>query len=143
MGSSEVYETVGSHADVVGSLVVEDGLDATSARLLFLVVPRHRLKPEDEMRRALKALIRERISPRRVPDEILEIAEVPRTLNGKKLEVPVKRLLHSARSTVSRGSVANPDPWSRSLGSACRPAPKMRSGPQWTTSLARSAPADA
>ena len=71
---------------------------------------RHGAELDDERRRALKALVRERISPRHVPDDILQIAEVPRTLNGKKLEVPVKRLLQGVPldAAVSRGSVANP-----------------------------------
>ena len=59
----------------------------------------------------LRSTIRTVLSPRHVPDEVFAVPEVPRTLNGKKLEVPVKRLLTGTPfdKAVSLGAVANPD----------------------------------
>ena len=70
--------------------------------------------PSDELAEELAAEIRKQVradcSPRHVPDEIVRIAEVPRTLSNKKLEVPVKRILHGAdpAKAASRDSLANP-----------------------------------
>jgi acetoacetyl-CoA synthetase len=64
----------------------------------------------DELVARIRKRIREECSPRHVPNEILEIAEVPRTLSGKVLEVPVKRILmgQPADQAASRDSLANP-----------------------------------
>jgi len=58
----------------------------------------------------IKAAIRAQLSPRHVPDDVIAIPEVPRTLNGKKLEVPVKKILLGSppEQAVNLGSVANP-----------------------------------
>jgi acetoacetyl-CoA synthetase len=63
------------------------------------------------LEREIRRRIREDCSPRHVPDEIREIAEVPRTLSGKVLEVPVKRILMGtpADQVASRESLANPE----------------------------------
>ena len=65
---------------------------------------------DDELIAELRRRIREQCSPRHVPDEVYEIAEVPRTLSGKVLEVPVKRILSGtpADRAASRDSLANP-----------------------------------
>jgi len=65
----------------------------------------------DELEAEIKRRIRERCSPRHVPDEIFRIDAVPRTLSGKVLEIPVKRILMGlpAERAASRGSLANPD----------------------------------
>ena len=65
----------------------------------------------DELTAEIKRRIRELCSPRHVPDEVYEIAEVPRTLSGKVLEVPVKRILTGTppEAAASRDSLANPD----------------------------------
>ena len=67
-------------------------------------------KLDDELVAELRRRIREQCSPRHVPDRVYEIAEVPRTLSGKVLEVPVKRILMGtpADQAASRDSLANP-----------------------------------
>jgi acetoacetyl-CoA synthetase len=105
MGTSEMYRVVEEIPEVLDSLVVDlEGLGGVPYMPLFVV-----LRPGAELDQALKATITERIrvalSPRHVPDDIFVIAEVPRTLNGKKLEVPVKKILLGA--PVERA--ANPD----------------------------------
>jgi len=66
---------------------------------------------DDYLRGEIRLRVRESCSPRHVPDEIVQIAEVPRTLSGKKLEVPVKRILMGAEpaTVASRDSLANPE----------------------------------
>ena len=65
---------------------------------------------DDELAAEIKRRIREQCSPRHVPDEIFQIDEVPRTLSGKVLEIPVKRILMGtpADEAASRDSLANP-----------------------------------
>ncbi len=86
------------------------GAGAEELWMILFVVLRDglRLGPELEVR--IKQRIREDCSPRHVPNQILQVAEVPRTLSGKVLEVPVKRILMGAvpSEAASGESLANP-----------------------------------
>jgi acetoacetyl-CoA synthetase len=108
MGTSEFYRVVEDVPEVSDSLVVEIGDD--DAQLILFVVTRAGATLDDELRRKIASALRRQLSPRHVPDRILAVAEVPKTLNGKKLEVPVKRLIagRSMADAVSEGAVANP-----------------------------------
>jgi acetoacetyl-CoA synthetase len=77
----------------------------------LFVVLREGEELTDALEAEIKQRIRERCSPRHVPDEVFGIAEVPRTLSGKVLEVPVKRILTGTpvERAASRDSLANPD----------------------------------
>jgi acetoacetyl-CoA synthetase len=68
---------------------------------------------EQPLRRRIKDVLKAELSPRHVPDEVRAIAAVPRTLNGKKLEVPVKRVLlgQDPDQVASRDTLANPQAW--------------------------------
>ena len=76
----------------------------------LFVVLREGAELDDELRREIARRVRERCSPRHVPDEVYAIPEVPRTLTGKKLEVPIKRILlgHPVEKAVNRDSMSNP-----------------------------------
>ena len=76
----------------------------------LFVVLREGADLDDELTAEIAKRIRERCSPRHVPDRVYEIAEVPRTLSGKVLEVPVKRILMGTppEQAASRDSLANP-----------------------------------
>ena len=78
--------------------------------LLFLVLGEG-VQLDDALMAKLKARLRSALSPRHVPDEVYAVPEVPRTLNGKKVEVPVKRILlgESPDAVVTPSSLANPD----------------------------------
>ncbi|HWX09430.1 MAG TPA: hypothetical protein VNY33_05590, partial [Gaiellaceae bacterium] len=64
--------------------------------LVLLLAPAHDAELDEEARERVAALLRERLSPRHVPDYVIELPNLPRTLTGKKLEVPVKRILAGA-----------------------------------------------
>ena len=123
MGTSEIYSAVEGDPDVLDSLVV----DVDEAMLLF-VVPRPGVELEDELVARIRRRLREHCSPRHVPDEIHPIAEVPRTLSGKKLEVPVKKILQGADPTraASRDSLANPAALDVFVQRAAAMAPRAR-----------------
>jgi acetoacetyl-CoA synthetase len=105
MGTSELYRAVEDIPEVLDSLVVDlEGLGRESYMPLFVVLaPGAAL--DDALIQRIKSKIRVMLSPRHVPDEIFAIADVPRTLSGKKLELPVKKILLGA----SPERAANPD----------------------------------
>ncbi len=110
MGTSEIYRAVLADDDVVDALVVDVPREGTDGWMPLFVVLRDGATLDDDLVARVKARIREDCSPRHVPNEIHQIAEVPRTLSGKALEVPVKRILmgQSADKAASRDSLANP-----------------------------------
>ncbi|HEV2283171.1 MAG TPA: acetoacetate--CoA ligase [bacterium] len=110
MGTSEFYRAVEELPEIVDSLVIDTGELGREGRLLLFVVLRKDAALDDRLRAAIRDRLRTQLSPRHVPDEIRQIAEVPRTLNGKKLEVPVKRVLAGAPPdrAASRDALANP-----------------------------------
>ncbi|MGJ8557665.1 MAG: acetoacetate--CoA ligase [Sulfitobacter geojensis] len=111
MGSAEIYQAVEGLEWVMDSLVVDlEFLGRESFMPLFVVTAEN--TPLDENRKAqINAAIRAQVSARFIPNEIVQIADVPRTLSGKKLEVPVKKLLLGGdpAKVVNRDSMANPD----------------------------------
>jgi acetoacetyl-CoA synthetase len=104
MGTSEIYSAVEGSPEVIDSLVV----DVRDEMILFVVV---RGELTDELVADIRRRVREYCSPRHIPDRIVQIPEVPRTLSNKKLEVPVKKILLGAdpETAASRDSLANPD----------------------------------
>jgi acetoacetyl-CoA synthetase len=110
MGTSEIYRAVLSLDEIVDALVVDVPKPGTSGWMPLFVVMRDRAEVDDELRREIARRVREQCSPRHVPDEVFAVAEVPRTLSGKVLEVPVKRILMGtpAEKAASRDSLANP-----------------------------------
>jgi acetoacetyl-CoA synthetase len=110
MGTSEFYRVVEDLPEIKDSVVV-DTSDAEGKGKLWLFVapaPGHQL--DAALVSKLQRTLRSKLSPRHVPDEIVAIGEVPRTLSGKKLEVPIKRLLGGAvlADVVNPGTLQNP-----------------------------------
>jgi acetoacetyl-CoA synthetase len=110
MGTAEIYRAVADLPDVLDSLVVDIPKPGTEGWMPLFVVLREGAELNDELTTEIKRRIREHCSPRHVPNEIFQIAEVPRTLSGKVLEVPVKRILmgEPPEKAASRDSLANP-----------------------------------
>ena len=108
IGTAEFYAVVEAIPEVADALVVH--LDEPDDRLLLFVALRDGAALTDELRADILAELRSSLSPRHVPDEILAVPAIPRTLSGKKLEVPVKRILTGTPADVaaSRGSLADP-----------------------------------
>jgi acetoacetyl-CoA synthetase len=113
MGTAEFYEVVESFDEVLDSLVIDtsglEGAREGGELLCFLV-----LGPGvafDDVAPQLKKALRSQLSPRHVPDRFLVVEDIPRTLNGKKSEVPVKRILAGTpvEKAVSKDALRNPD----------------------------------
>ncbi len=111
IGTAEIYRAVLESDDVVDALVVDIPKEGTDGVIELFVVLREGAELTDDLRKALARSIRERCSPRHVPDEVRAVAAVPRTLSGKVVEVPVKRILMGAdpEKVVSRDSLVNPE----------------------------------
>jgi acetoacetyl-CoA synthetase len=110
MGTSEIYRAVLGIDAIVDALVVDVPRPGTEGWMPLFVVLREGAELDDELRREIARRVREHCSPRHVPDEVFAIDEVPRTLSGKALEVPVKRILMGTppEKAASRDSLANP-----------------------------------
>ncbi len=110
MGTSEIYRAVQAIPEVLDALVVDIPRPGTEGWMPLFVVLREGAELDDQLEAEIKRRIRERCSPRHVPNAVYRIAEVPRTLSGKVLEVPVKRILTGtpAEKAASRDSLANP-----------------------------------
>ncbi len=110
MGTSEIYRAVLAIDEVLDALVVDLPREGTDGWMPLFVVLRDGATLDERLTRDIRARIRSDCSPRHVPDEIRQIAEVPRTLSGKVLEVPVKRILTGTpvEQAASRESLVNP-----------------------------------
>jgi acetoacetyl-CoA synthetase len=110
MGTSEIYRAALAVPEVVDALVIDVPKQHTDGWMPLFVVLRDGVSLSDELTATIRQRIRDDCSPRHVPDEIRQIVEVPRTLSGKVLEVPVKRILMGTppEEAASRESLANP-----------------------------------
>jgi acetoacetyl-CoA synthetase len=108
IGTAEFYAVVEAIPEVVDALVVH--LDEGDDRLLLFVALATGAELDEALRTRIVHELRTTLSPRHVPDEIRAVPGIPRTLSGKKLEVPVKRILCGtpAEIAASRGSLADP-----------------------------------
>jgi acetoacetyl-CoA synthetase len=110
LGTADFYAVVEGQPEVADSLVVHlDDSGRDELRLYVQLVPGAAL--DDGLRKRIAAALRAELSPRHVPDAVEAVPVVPRTLSGKKLEIPVKRILTGtpADKAASRGSLADPD----------------------------------
>jgi acetoacetyl-CoA synthetase len=117
MGTSEIYRAAGAVEEVLDALVVDvprGGAEAHPPELsmLLFVVLRDGVKLDEELTARIKKRIREDCSPRHVPNEVLQIEQVPRTLSGKVLEVPVKRILMGTPPELAASVESLADPTS-------------------------------
>jgi len=110
MGTSEIYRAAGAVEEVVDALVVDLPHEQLELWMALFVVLRDGAVLDEELKKRIVRRIREDCSPRHVPNEIMQIDDVPRTLSGKVLEVPVKRILMGTApaEAASIDSLANP-----------------------------------
>lgn len=110
MGSSEIYRVVEDIPEVLDSLIIGVERAGGAYYMPLFVVLQPGVELDDALKTTIRNKIRANLSPHHVPDEIIAIPEVPRTLNGKKLEVPVKKLFMGAplEKAISVDSMSNP-----------------------------------
>lgn len=130
LGSAEIYGVVEGFAEIRDSLVVGAELEDGEYLLALFVVLADGGQVDDALRTRLVGALRAELSPRHVPDDIVAVPVVPRTLTGKKLEIPVKRVLQGMEPSdaAAEGAVDHPEAlawfaaWSADRASAVEPA---------------------
>ena len=111
MGTAELYRAVELQPEVLDSLVVDLEYLGRESYMPLFVVLRDGLVLDDALTKRLRDAIRSALSARHVPSEILQVSAIPRTLSGKKMELPVKKLLQGADAAkvLNRDAMANAD----------------------------------
>jgi acetoacetyl-CoA synthetase len=111
MGTSEFYRVVERLPEIADSLVVDTGKLGQPGRLILYLVPVAGQEVDDELTGRIRSALRTELSPRHVPDEIHQVPGIPRTLSGKKLEVPVRRILMGTPvpEAADPDALANPE----------------------------------
>ncbi len=111
MGTSDFYRVVEAFEEIADSLVIDTGRLGQEGRLLLYVQLAEGASLTDDLVGRLKRELRSALSPRHVPDEIHAVPGIPRTLSGKKLEVPVRKILQGTPvdRAANRDSMANPE----------------------------------
>jgi acetoacetyl-CoA synthetase len=111
IGTSEIYRVVEDVAGVTDSLVVHlEDPEGGSGSLVLFVVADESAGSDEELTAAIRAALRSRLSPRHAPDEVHRVPAIPTTLSGKKLELPVKRILlgRDPDEVAARGALRDP-----------------------------------
>jgi acetoacetyl-CoA synthetase len=111
MGTGEIYAAVLLEPDVLEALVVDLPRGNEPSWMPMFVVLRDGVQLDETLRRRIRELVRYECSPRHVPNEVVQVDALPRTLSGKTLEVPIKRILmgEPPARVASRESLANPE----------------------------------
>jgi len=111
MGTSEFYRVVEGLPQVADSLVVDTGQLGQDGQLILYVVPAAGQSVDDGLRGQITSALRAQLSPRHVPNQIREVPGIPRTLSGKKLEVPVRKILLGTpvADAADPDALANPE----------------------------------
>jgi len=111
MGTSEFYRVVESFPEVADSLVVDTGRLGAEGRLVLFIQPAPGHELDEDLTSRVKAALRQQLSPRHVPDEVVMVPGVPRTLSGKKLEIPVRKILLGTpvEQAADPSALANPE----------------------------------
>ncbi|MGC1184412.1 MAG: acetoacetate--CoA ligase [Candidatus Dormiibacterota bacterium] len=110
MGTSEIYQVVEELAAIQDSLVVDVAQPGGDSRLVLFVTLAPGLSLSEQLRGEISAAIRSQLSPRHIPDLVEQVERIPRTLSGKKLELPIKKILEGAspEQALDLDSVSDP-----------------------------------
>lgn len=111
MGTSEFYRVVDRFSEIADSLVIDTGQLGREGRLVLFVAMAEGQALDDDLASRLRSTLRSELSPRHAPDEMHEVPGIPRTLSGKKLEVPIRKILLGTpiERAANPDSMANPD----------------------------------
>jgi acetoacetyl-CoA synthetase len=110
MGTSELYSAVEALPEVIDSMVIDLEYLGRESYMPLFVVLRAGLTLDDALKSTLNNAIKTALSPRFIPNEIFQVSEIPRTLSGKKQELPIKKLMlgQPLEKVVNKDAMANP-----------------------------------
>lgn len=108
IGTAEIYRAVDKIAEIKDSLIVNIELPAGGDYMPLFVLMKEGQELTDEVKQSVKSILKKEYSPRHVPDEIIEVKDIPYTISGKKMELPVKKIL-MGKAVLNFGAVKNPE----------------------------------
>ena len=110
MGTSEIYQAVEALPEVRDSLVIDLELLGRESYMPLFIVLQDGATLDDALKSRIKSTLRENVSPRHIPNDVFAIDAVPYTLSGKKMEVPVRKILlgYDSGASLNRGAMRNP-----------------------------------
>mgnify|MGYP000163803585 FL=1 len=110
MGTSELYSAVEALPEILDSMVVDLEYLGKESYMPLFVALRAGVSLDDALKKRINDAIKTALSPRFIPNEIFQVAEIPRTLSGKKQELPIKKLMlgHPLEKVVNKDAMANP-----------------------------------
>ncbi len=113
IGTAEIYRAVDTISEVKDALVINLELPGGEHYMPLFVVMEEGHSLTDEIRQRIKKALRTQYSPRHVPDEIIEVSDIPYTISGKKLEAPVKKVMMGIAPdrAASKDALRNPRAW--------------------------------
>ena len=111
MGTSEIYQVVEALPEIVDSLIIDLEMLGRQSYMPLFVVLRSGLELDEGLQQKIKQQLRQDVSPRHVPNEIVQIEQVPYTLSGKKMEVPIRKILlgQAVAEAANPGAMRNPE----------------------------------
>ncbi len=108
IGTAEIYRQVESISEVIDSLVVGQEWEDDDVRVILFVKLRAGITLDETLVKKIKTMIRRNTTPRHVPAKIIEVADIPYTISGKKVELAVRNIIHS-RKVKNKDALANPE----------------------------------
>jgi acetoacetyl-CoA synthetase len=123
MGSSDFYNVLDEMPELADSLIVGYTDSGGQYRMPLFVVPADGVALDGGLKKKIATTLRTTLSPRHVPDDVFAVDDIPRTLNGKKMEVPVIKVLSGVAvgKAVNLGSMSNPESMDYFIGFAAKP----------------------
>ncbi len=111
MGTSEIYQAIESLPDILDSLIIDLEVLGRESYMPLFVVLREGVTLDDDLKQQIRQKLRQDVSPRHVPDDIIAIEQVPYTLSGKKMEVPIRKILlgQDVEKAANLGAMRNPE----------------------------------
>ena len=140
MGTAELYRAVEALPEVLDSLVVDLEYLGRESWMPLFVVLRDGIVLDEALNERIKQVIRDALSARHVPNDVFQVDAIPRTLSGKKMELPVKKLLMGASPDTCSSATRWPMPTALTGTCSWRSGARNLSGPPPGTRVARSAP---
>jgi acetoacetyl-CoA synthetase len=110
IGTAEIYRSVDGIPEIADSIIVNLELPDSLFYMPLFVKMKEGFALTDEIKQKINAKLRKDYSPRHVPDEILQVEEIPYTLTGKKMEVPLRKILlgHPLEKSANKDAMSNP-----------------------------------
>jgi acetoacetyl-CoA synthetase len=111
MGTNEIYQAVESLDEIVDSLMVDLELLGRESYMPLFVVLRKGATLDDDLKHRINQKLRRDVSPRHIPDAIISVEALPYTLSGKKMEIPIRKILlgRNAENAANLGAMRNPE----------------------------------